>query len=401
MRLFVAGILVLAAGCAGPEQSVRVVDGVVTNPLRPDTFFTAQEAWRIGSLTDERTSFGRVTHVALSPEGEILIADAQRAQVDLFAATGNWTRTIGRRGQGPGELSQILDVGFADDLIWVRNFNAGMEQHFYDRAGEFQTSWAAQTPTRRAIDSSPTSAGWLATVAADVDPALVAPGAVIELQMQVWTLDDEGNLANMVREFPGSKIHLGSRGEGTRGPVLQPEPFTTITPRGEIVHGSGAEYAFEVVSGDGQTRLTIRREVPVMPVTEAHRTEFEAAVNEVYRAVPDGTGSNAERDRVLARRPVVESVPPLTSVIGTADGGFWALRSDRGDVVGLAKQSVWGNRFGPIVLQWDRFSAEGAYEGSFELPEGFTPHVWLERGVIGVQLDELDVPFVVRLDFHR
>jgi hypothetical protein len=84
-------------------------DGVVnvTNPATPadgKSTLTPQELWRAGGDDDEEIIFGVLSDVAVDAQGNLYALDAQLSQISVFDRDGNFLRTIGREGEGPGEF---------------------------------------------------------------------------------------------------------------------------------------------------------------------------------------------------------------------------------------------------------------------------------------------------------
>lgn len=104
LRLAAALATVLAA-TAVPGPSVAGVD------VRT---LTLQEMWRAGGEEDE-IFFGSVGSVQSGAGGEVLVLDSQLAQVQVYDARGRWLRTIGRSGEGPGEVRNPADCFFLPD----------------------------------------------------------------------------------------------------------------------------------------------------------------------------------------------------------------------------------------------------------------------------------------------
>jgi hypothetical protein len=67
---------------------------------------------RISStLPDGAGEFGKVADVDLLPDGSLAVLDEISADVRVFSPSGVLIRRIGRRGQGPGELSGVWTLG--------------------------------------------------------------------------------------------------------------------------------------------------------------------------------------------------------------------------------------------------------------------------------------------------
>lgn len=63
-----------------------------------------KEAWRLGGDDDEGVLLGVVTAATIGPDGSIYLVDRQLSQVLVIGPDGALVRTLGRQGDGPGEL---------------------------------------------------------------------------------------------------------------------------------------------------------------------------------------------------------------------------------------------------------------------------------------------------------
>jgi len=107
--LAVCAVLALAA--AAPAQwkgSEEVRDGVtyVSNPAQPTQAPSAvqlEELWRIGGYEDDEI-FGVITSVLEGNDGNLYMLDAQLNEVKVYGPDGEYLRSIGRQGEGPGEF---------------------------------------------------------------------------------------------------------------------------------------------------------------------------------------------------------------------------------------------------------------------------------------------------------
>lgn len=87
--------------------------------LSPDGAFVA--AWgRHGSGQGE---LARPRGLALSPSGELYVADSCNHRLQVFDREGRWLRSIGQQGKGPGEFEYPYHVAVAGDgTVWVVEF---------------------------------------------------------------------------------------------------------------------------------------------------------------------------------------------------------------------------------------------------------------------------------------
>lgn len=102
----------------GWQGTVEMRDGIehVTNPkaaMESPATVTLREFWRIGGYSDaEEEMFGVITQVTTDSDGNVYLLDRQLSEVKVFTPDGEYLRTIGREGEGPGEFRQPLDMFF-------------------------------------------------------------------------------------------------------------------------------------------------------------------------------------------------------------------------------------------------------------------------------------------------
>lgn len=114
VSIFLFWLLAFLPSCrqqqSGWNGAVREVDGVtvIDNPVEPmfgEEIFSLSEELNIGgSEGPEEDIFSNVPSVATDEEGRIYVLDYLSAHVRLYDENGNHLRTIGRKGQGPGEI---------------------------------------------------------------------------------------------------------------------------------------------------------------------------------------------------------------------------------------------------------------------------------------------------------
>ena len=89
------------------RNGAEPVDGVETVEL--------QEQWRIGGDDDESVLLGIVTRAIVDDDQNIYLLDQQLSEVQVFSPEGEHLDTLGRAGNGPGEVNNPGDVVFMPD----------------------------------------------------------------------------------------------------------------------------------------------------------------------------------------------------------------------------------------------------------------------------------------------
>jgi len=113
---------------------------VVQNPKEPiykGEILTLKEELRLGGADAKGdNSFSRIMSIAVDRGGNIYVLDYMESHVKVFDKSGRYLRTIGRKGQGPGELdsTQALDLFYPSDSLFVLE---GARISIFDSMGKF------------------------------------------------------------------------------------------------------------------------------------------------------------------------------------------------------------------------------------------------------------------------
>jgi hypothetical protein len=84
-----------------------------------------QEVWRTDAYSDEYL-MGNIVDVVVDTEGNFYFLDSQLQEVFKFDSAGLYIDTVAHKGEGPGELNQVRQMGFwpPDTLILPQGFPA-------------------------------------------------------------------------------------------------------------------------------------------------------------------------------------------------------------------------------------------------------------------------------------
>ena len=94
--------------------------------------------------------FGRVSAVALGPDGTVFVADDANSEIRVFGLDGAHLRTFGRDGEGPGEFRSLYSIAWFGDRLLTYDPHLG-------RIGEFSADgeWLGQRGTAGGWTGSP------------------------------------------------------------------------------------------------------------------------------------------------------------------------------------------------------------------------------------------------------
>jgi hypothetical protein len=406
----------------GLPRLVYPGEGGILLPWRADT--TA----RIGDVLgdDDAYQFDRVQRTGLAGDsrGNIYVLDGAGSRILSYDAGGNHRATVGRAGEGPGELASpfALATG-AGDTIWVLDpLNtrvtgfppdsseprvvtfAGMggfpTGSFAIKAGFFLMQ--SSPPIRLAGGGSVRFGGGgvriggggarggaraaaPTTVRRGGPPVSADPDSTVDRRVPVFRVAPDGQAAvTLWHHTPPEVKPVQLNTGGDRVMIMAAAPSFTPVLRwaafadGGIVVSETDRYELNVIGPDGKPRFQIVREMAPWPVTE---TEKEHA-REQLRNSRTSFGGNASIDmkaiieQQIANMTFAETVPRIAGLAIDAKDRIW---------VGVALTTP------GTVDRVDIYDRDGKFLGSLENVK--VPDVFLtdNRGASLVRDADTDV----------
>jgi len=268
-----AGLIVSAspaqkAGWKGKivtEGNVRIVVNP-GEPLYPEIRLDVVEELRIGKEGDERTQFYRIRDIHADPQGSIYVDDMSNGRVQVFDPQGVYLRTIGRRGQGPGEFENPTLIRFGGREARLHVMDRYQRINLFDGQGLYIRS---AVPERGFVDYFPDAAdGFLAVMHAGSSEDLTSGHALCRL-------DANGKTRAVLAEYP-SNLHMERRGEGTLSVRTGYEMTLYAAPLAGhgLVYGHSKEYELVVLGPEDRKALVIRKDEPRPEFTAEEKREF-------------------------------------------------------------------------------------------------------------------------------
>jgi hypothetical protein len=128
--IMIAAIIAVALAlsiAAVPSQAgdwkgkVETVDGVkyvknTAEPMEKPTTVIMEALWELGGETDDEDEFfGVITDIKIDDQGNVYLLDSQLSEVKIYTADGEFVRSIGREGEGPGEFRRPSQMFFTKE----------------------------------------------------------------------------------------------------------------------------------------------------------------------------------------------------------------------------------------------------------------------------------------------
>ena len=403
-RLPLALLAVTLTGCGPdrvPDWSGEVLDSagvtVVINPLEPlwsaDQGWWVEEAVRIsGDEAVPESLFGYVADAALGVGGRIYVLDQQAQAVRVFGPDGTFLESLGRPGEGPGELGSLATSVLAteDEVLvvdWV--------QHRLNRYDATDGSVRPSSP----LPHAPGARSWwdeggdgriyLRTLVRVVDEEGRWGG---EDHLLRW---DGGTAADTVLAFDYPQTDLGARGDPRLPPIVD-APAWHVLADGTVAWVSLFTPELRMMAPDGtERRIRSRGWVPHAPSA----AEEEALTRGVAARIVMLGGSASAVEQVPLDPP--EILPILTDVRAGPAETVWVQRA--GSLRNVHPMALntpdpprgWGG------TTWEVLDRDGRYLGSIGLPPRFRLMALRGDTLLGVQADRNLVDEVVVLNLHR
>lgn len=125
------------------KGTIEKIDGVtvVKNPKEPmygDDVFQLEEELAIGEEGNgDEYIFSKIGDIAVDGEGKIHILDINEAHIKIFDKNGKYVKTIGNKGQGPGEMSRPSSLQITTQNEIAVNDSSARKIHFFTLDGNF------------------------------------------------------------------------------------------------------------------------------------------------------------------------------------------------------------------------------------------------------------------------
>lgn len=358
-----------------------------------------QELYRLGTLGGEDwEQFGEVDDVAFDGAGNLHILDTQSDRVLVVGSDGRLVRTLGGRGEGPGEFVAAMGMAvMPDGRVVVADMSRRL-YHMFGADGEFRRAVGmagnpdittvgfvrAQTGAD-AIIQVPTLARWVRFSGDAFRGPLVLPSSHVVVRTSLSGEKAETDTIAKPWLPPidfekHTERHLRNRAPipTLMLPVFSAGLHLDVLPDGGLAFSDSSAYAVKITDPGGVVRRVLRRPLEPGPmsgrVVRAERDrrlkQFEGLV--VAGVVPEN------RRRQIEELEFADEIPVIRGLGTTWNGRIWVLRYGEDPLAD-----------GPV----DVLAAEGLYLGSYPagataLPTAFGPGglvAYLETDGLGVE----------------
>lgn len=342
LTVVLAGLIGFLLTGPGPSQAAppaTVANGAT--PREGTGALQLTELWRIGGPDDEENLLGVVSQVLADADHNIYLLDIQLTEVQVYDSDGIYARSLGKRGDGPGELR------FATDALFLPDGTLGLVQPFPGKIIKVDLDGVPAGELRPGGDD-PTQGGFFA-----IRSAAAQGDEVVISGMKI----SRGESSRTAKSFVGRIDMAGDEGVrflektsvrefGNRRIVEKDEYFPhehgwALAPDGRVaIAPARNEYRLEIHGPDGTLQRVVTREYQPVKRTAA---ELERAESQMM------PWRRRNRDRIEFVMEPTE--PDLVQFHFTGDGRLWVLPSR-----GVRDQAA------GVHSTWDVFDPAGNFE---------------------------------------
>ena len=310
------------------SAGVRIVE---SDPSSSDATCTISEEPTIvigDDETDERQWFSYIRGAARLSDGSIVAADRATAEVRIYDETGRHLRSMGRKGEGPGEFDDPFQLWVAaGDTLWVGDAMAPWRYNLFSAEGDFV----------RQVNLKPLFPN------ASVMGGVLDNGYSVNSKTKHARRENFNNpdtLLVQVHDPSGQLVGTLARMPDRSSGIVKEVPDFGLFPLFQsfaladaagstIALAHGLETEVRVLDDEFNLRTIIRWHEPAREVTGA---DVRAWREDYYRmrGQPASVGWDRYDDaRVSDNRPVADLFPAIYHVMIGRDGRIWVRQYDR------------------------------------------------------------------------
>jgi hypothetical protein len=389
-----------------PRSAVDTIVRVAEQP-RYTGVATLVEELSIGVADGaEEYMLGEIADIALARDGSLYVFDRQVPAIRHYDARGKFLRTIGRRGEGPGEYRSASGLATMPDgrlLLWD---TGNWRINVYSANGDVLTQWTtlsgmsgggiAMYSRAIMVDAS----GLVITRKTIIDVRDIMNRPIVWLRYRPDGTPVDTVLAPPAPRAPARVTASAGRSSVSDEVPFAPRRFVVMSPLGYLIAGYPDRYAFEIHQ-PGKPVVSVRREVKAEPVSRAERGEARRKIEERMRQtdptwswngpdIPDAKPLYADLQVALDGRIWVAITPEVSPRTGTTSGGGGVGPSGRRPPPRVESREP------SRPALYDVFEPDGQYLGQVQVPARVSSVVRRGDQVWGIAFDADDVPRIKR-----
>jgi hypothetical protein len=296
---------------------VEIVAGVMNihntpGPQHPNMYVVFEEEFTYNGY-DERDGdrLFNPGNFTVDLQGNMYIEDSSDMAIKSYDEQGKYIRTIGRKGNGPGEFAGIGDIiTLPDGRLLVNDFQA-RRTSFFGQSGKFLTSFQWKRDFGRI---------YLATDSSYTLEEIVF--AEKKQRLYIRTIAFSGEEIMTLGQFHLPETKMFRLGDNIVRSVIPWSPasvFAGDPKRQWVYHCPGDKYLIEVYDEQGKLFRKIDRPYKPVSVTDEDVTKFKSR----FADKP-----NSPAAKIYQQMELPKIKPIIDRVLVDNDGKLWAKTSE-------------------------------------------------------------------------
>lgn len=244
---------------------------VVKNPKEPiykKDVFNLEEEVSIGRAEgEEEYILSRINGIDVDNEGNIYIIDDASAHIRVFDKNGEYLRTIGRKGQGPGEMQKPIFVHItSQDEVIVHDYFIE-RLIFFSLDGKYLRQKSTARTRYSVFPIELDSHGNLIGI------EVMAPPPIGGKELKKY----DSNLNTLIVI---AKEEQGIRGEFD---IAKPSFYCDVSPNDNIVWGDSKKYELQILNPEGELIKKIQKKYDPLKITAKDKELYKKRYSEVIK----------------------------------------------------------------------------------------------------------------------
>lgn len=359
---------------------------------------------RIGSVAGPNDALTRITDLAVARDGTMYLLQPLEQRIRVFSRQGQYLRTIGRRGEGPGEFLGLQGLGWLGDTLWVSD--AALHRiTLFSQKGEVISSVSATHTSPSNLYYPTTAKALLADGSAIVQP-VTAASAILHgriAETPLLKISYGGVVLDTLARLSVEHQILGV--EERNGPLpwgsyseqpISDQPLWVARPSGSGVaivrrpaatEGQRNRATIVMLNLAGDTVYVAKLAYNPLPVIDTLIEEIIRTQSSFLMRTTRGRVRAPARARKLVREALYIPAfhPPISGIVAGRNGQLWLRRED------LHKDSI----------TWTVLGRGGQIAAQVRTRRGLRILMADEHYIWGTIHDELQVPYLHRFRIVR
>jgi len=357
-------VLFIVFSCGGGDHTSisEVKDGIsiVHNPGTPkysDKTISFKEELAIQAEDDSgNIILYQPAHILVYNNDNIYISDRQDLKVKIFDVHGRHLRSLGTKGEGPGEFQRIGAMNFLPDgRLLVLDYRA-QRTSFFDPAGEFLHSHQWRTRHYDIFFTTNTSYTVNENIFGETN------------QLNVKTYDLDGQEIEFIGSFTPMSMYIKTSGSNAMA-IGTPYPVNSIfagdQERQLLYHCLNDKYEIEVYNHNGDLIRKFDRAYQPLPFTEKDAQIYYDAFKK----------RNSPQLNEILKEIQLPEVKTITERMGVDDlGNLWVRTNEEREFDGQTQTA------------YDIFDKDGFY--TYRVWTELNPYLFVRGKMYAIVTDE-------------